>query len=173
MAKTSVTDEFDGVDFNDEVPPDVPKGTYQALCNVRKAKTQAGDPMLALEWRVEAAIDGAEEAVGRRATDVIIFPDRSSSSLRMQMLRVKELCAALNLDPPRYTSKQREAMADGDWSAVAGFIDQLNGCRAQITTDPKPDKTGIMRDNVRYSKKSASLPPPATAEKKKLKSKTA
>ncbi len=141
--------EFTPVTTGDmgEIPPDLPAGTWQATCSVKKAKTNKDSfPMLILEWKTtEALTEGNEDHVGGKAADFLTFFPGSHRASRMSKLRLKGMCAALNIDVPSATQLKT-------WNDVADFIEALDGLQAVIYTSVEERKdTGEQTTKIRYT----------------------
>lgn len=159
-----------------EIPPDLPAGTWEATCSVKKSKTaKDGFPMLILEWKTtEAMTDGNEDHVGARATDFVTFFPSSHKASKMSKIRLRTMCEALGIEMPTATHVN-------SWDDLAEFIAELDGCKATIYTLVTERKdNGQLTTTVLYRAPGSSMgslkaveededEPPAKKVKKKSK----
>lgn len=158
MASNGQQVQFTPVDTGDmsDIPPDLPAGSWDAVCKVTRAATSKDKyPMLKLEWKTtESHTDGNEDFVGKRCYDNVIFPERTRAGyFRAQARRLKQLCDLLGLEVPSTASLKK-----GSWSDLDDFIAELDGATARIHTYIEVDKeSGENRTQVRYTEPGASL----------------
>ncbi len=112
-----------------EIPPDLPAGSWNAQCSVKKAKTARDSfPMLILEWKTLEDLTGDnEDHVGGKSADFVVFYPQNAPASRMSKIRLKGMCTALGIAVP-------EAMKISSWDDIADFIDELEGLKATIYT---------------------------------------
>jgi hypothetical protein len=142
-----------------EIPPDLPAGTWEAACNVKKSKTSKDSyPMLVLEWRTtEALTDGNEDYVGGRVSDFVVFFPNTHKASRMSKIRLKKMCEALDIEIPSITKIT-------SWDDLSGFINCLEGLKATIYTTVEERKdTGELVAKVRYDAPGSSFAMKASA----------
>ncbi len=142
-----------------EIPPDLPAGTWEAECSVKKLATSKDKfPMLCLEWKTtEALSEGNEDHVGGRASDFIVFWPQSHKASRMSKVRLKGMCEALGLEVPAITKLE-------SWDDLQGFIDELEGLKATIYTTVETRKdTGEQATKILYKQPGSSLAMKAAA----------
>ncbi len=136
-----------------DIPPDLPAGTWEATCSVKKLATSKDKfPMLCLEWKTtEALTDGNEDSVGQRASDFIVFWPSNHKASRMSKVRLKSMCEALDIEVPSTTKIS-------SWDDVAEFTDALEGLKATIYTivDTRKD-TGEQVSKVLYKAPGSSF----------------
>ncbi len=147
--------QFQQVDTGDmnEIPPDLPAGTWTATCSVKKLATSKDKfPMLCLEWKTsEALTDGNEDHVGSRASDFIVFWPAAHKASRMAKTRLKSMCEALGIDVPSATKLS-------SWDDISDFIAELDGLQATIYTVVETRKdTGEQVSKVLYKQPGSSF----------------
>lgn len=136
-----------------EIPPDLPAGTWEATCSVKKAKTSKDSfPMLICEWKTtEALTDGNEDHVGGKVADFVVFYPQGHAASRMSKIRLKAMCEALGIEIPSVTKLT-------SWDDLADFIAELDGIKTTIYTTVQERKdTGELVSKVQFTKPGGSL----------------
>lgn len=130
-----------------DIPPDLPRGEWIAVCKVKKAATSKDSfPMLVLEWKtVEALTDGNESFVGKSVTDFLVFYPGDHKDCKMGRIKLREICGAFEVSLPSVTEVE-------SWDDLGDFVRELEGLKGKIYTTIRQRKdTGEPQTQTSYS----------------------
>ena len=148
--------EFTPVNYDGgEVPPEAPAGEWQAVCEVKKSKTQKDRfPKLKLNWKLQDTEEEEHKTfLGSSVTDFLVFFPVGHKAAGMAKRRLKKLCEALDIDMSTLPTGKASS-----WDDFAEFIEALDKQVATIWTVVKTDEeSGESRTNVVYSRPGGSF----------------